>query len=294
MRKLPRFDYYKPKSFEEAVELLQKYDGRVRPLAGGTDLFIAMKEKGAHPENIVDLKGISGYDFIREIEEGVEIGALATIRSVETSPLIKQRFPLLGEAAGKLGSVQVRNRATLGGNLCNAAPSAETAPALICLRAVVEIIDTQGVRHVPLEDFFVGPGQTVLDGLGLMRRIIVPSAIRNSGGVYFKHSPRRSMDLAVVGVGCVLTLDAQKKKCLDSRIVLGAVAPIPLRARKAEAVINGREITEKEIEEAGGVASQEAKPLTDIRGSAEYRSEMVNFFVKRGIREVLNLVRSSS
>ncbi|HBB15506.1 MAG TPA: hypothetical protein DCZ97_00355 [Syntrophus sp. (in: bacteria)] len=293
MRKLPRFDYFMVTTFEEALELLQKYHGQIRPLAGGTDLFIAMKEKDAHPENILDLKGIKGFDFIREIEGGIEIGALATIRSIETSPLIKQRFPLLSEAAGKLGSVQVRNRATIGGNLCNAAPSAETAPPLICLQAEAEVIEISGIRRVPLEEFFTGPGQHVLNGSGLMRSIIVPFTPENCGGVYFKYSPRKAMDLAVVGVGCVLTLDAEKKRCLNSRIVLGAVSPIPLRVRKAEAMVNGREITEKEIEEAGVVASQEANPITDVRGSAEYRREMVKVFVKTGIREVLNLIRTS-
>ena len=280
------------KTFEEALELLQKYHGQIRALAGGTDLFIAMKEKGAHPENILDLKGIRGFDFIREIDGGIEIGALATIRSIETSPLIKQRFPLLGEAAGKLGSVQVRNRATIGGNLCNAAPSAETAPSLICLRAKAEIIDSGGIRRVPLEEFFVGPGQHVLNGSGLMRRLIVPFTPKNCGGVYFKHSPRKAMDLAVVGVACLLILDSGKKRCTDARIVLGAVAPTPLRAKGAEALIKGKEITEKEIEEAGETASREARPITDVRGSAEHRTEMVRLFVKRGISDILAMIKS--
>lgn len=292
MRKLPKFNYFKPESFEEAIQLMKKYEGKIHPLAGGTDLFVAMKEKGATPENIIDLKGIKGYDFIRENNGQIEIGALASIRSIETSPLIKRKFPFLAEAAGKLGSVQIRNKATIGGNLCNAAPSAETAPSLICLNAMMEIMDENGVRVIPLEAFFTGPGQTVIDGCGLMTKIIIPPLPQNSAGIYFKHSPRRAMDLAVVGVGCVLTFGSDKKRCIDSRIALGAVAPIPLRAKRTEAVIKGKEIAEKEIEEAGEVASQEAKPITDVRGSAEYRTEMVKVFVKRGIRETLKRIRS--
>ena len=292
MRKLPKFDYFKMESFEEAIQLMKKYEGKIQPLAGGTDLFVAMKEKGATPENIIDLKGIKDYDFIRENNGQIEIGALASIRSIETSPLIKGKFPFLAEAAGKLGSVQIRNKATIGGNLCNAAPSAETAPSLICLSAMMELMDENGVRVIPLEAFFTGPGQTVIGGCGLMTKIIIPPLPQNSAGIYFKHSPRRAMDLAVVGVGCVLTFDSGKKRCIDSRIVLGAVAPIPLRVKRTEAVIKGKEITEKEIEEAGEVASQEAKPITDVRGSAEYRTEMVKVFVKRSIRETLKRIRS--
>jgi carbon-monoxide dehydrogenase medium subunit len=292
MRKLPRFDYFKPKTFEEALKILLNSQSKPRALAGGTDLFIAMKEKGATPESVLDLKGIPGYDFIRETHGRIEIGALATIRSIETSPLIREKIPFLAEAAGKLGSVQVRNRATIGGNLCNAAPSAETAPALICLNGQAEVMTDHGVKVISLEDFFRGPGQTVLNGTGLMTRVIVPPLPANSAGVYYKHSPRKAMDLAVVGVGCLLTLDSNKKRCLDSRIVLGAVAPVPLRARRAESVIIGKEVNEREIEEAGELAGQEAKPITDVRGSADYRTEMVKVFVKRGLREVLKLIKS--
>jgi aerobic carbon-monoxide dehydrogenase medium subunit len=294
LRRIPRFDYFKPDSFEAAVRILSEHKGRIRPLAGGTDLLIAMKEKGLTVQNILDLKGIKGYDSIQEAKDQVEIGALASIRSVETSPLIRQKFPFLSAAAGMIGSAQIRNKATLGGNLCNAAPSAETAPALICLRAMVEIIDEKGMRVVPLEEFFVGPGQTVLNGAGLMRRILIPPLELNSRGIYFKHSPRRAMDLAVVAVACLLTLDPDKMRCIDVRIVLGAVAPTPLRAKGAEALIKGKEITEKEIEEAGETAGREAKPITDVRGSAEYRTDMVRLFVKRGIRDVLQMIKSDS
>lgn len=292
MRRLPRFEYFKPGSFEEAIKILKEHKGKIKPFAGGTDLLVGMKEKGVTYENVLDLKGIKGYDFIRENSGNVEIGALASIRSIELSALINQRFPFLSQAVAKLGSVQVRNRATIGGNICNAAPSAEAAPSLICLKAQAEIIGEKGTRVVSLDDFFTGPGQSVLNGAELVTKFIIPPLPANAAGAYFKHSPRRAMDIAVVGVGVVLTLDSAKKKCIESRIVLGAVAPVPLRAKRAEAVINGKEITEKEIQEAGEIASQEAKPITDVRGSAEYRVEMVKVFTKRGIREALRLIKS--
>ena len=293
MRRLPKFNYFRPESFEEAVRLLREHRGRIRAFAGGTDLFVAMKEKGVTFENVLDLKGIRGSDSISRADGTIEIGALASIRSVETSPLIREMLPFLSEAAGKLGSVQVRNRATIGGNICNASPAAETAPALIALGAQVEIIGEKGPRAAPLEKFFLGPGRSILEETELVTKILLPPLPPNSGGAYLKYGPRRAMDIAVVGVGCVLTLDSGKKKCLDSRILLGAVAPIPLRANMAEAAVNGTEVTEREIEEAGERAKQEARPITDIRGSAEHRAERVKVFVRRSLREALRVIRAA-
>jgi carbon-monoxide dehydrogenase medium subunit len=291
-RKLPKFEYFRPESFEEAVKILRKHEGQIRPLAGGTDLFIAMKEKGAAWENVLDLKGIPDSDFIREADGGIEIGALATIRSVETSPLIKEKIPLLAGAAGTIGSVQIRNKATLGGNLCNAAPSADMAPGLLCLGAMVEIMEDSGASRIALEDFFVGPGKTILRGSALLKKIIVPFGPPNSAGIYYKESPRRAMDLAVAGVSCLLTFDSAKKKCLDCRIALGAVAPTPMRAKKAELLLMGREVTEKEIAAAAEMASQEARPISDVRGSAEFRREMVKVFVRRGVWHLWDWAKS--
>ncbi len=291
-RKLPRFEYFRPESFQEAMEILKKHEHKIRPLAGGTDLFIAMKEKGAAWENVLDLKGIPDYDYIREVDGGIEIGALATIRSVETSPLIKEKIPLLASAAGTIGSIQIRNRATIGGNLCNAAPSADTAPALLCLRAEVEIIEEAGVRRIPLDEFFVGPGKTLLRETALLKKIFVPFQPLNSAGIYFKESPRRAMDLAVAGVSCLMTFDSAKKKCLDCRIALGAVAPTPMRAKNAEKLMMNQQITEKEIAAAGETASGECSPISDVRGSAQFRREMVRVFVEKGLRELWSEVRS--
>lgn len=188
MRRLPKFEYYKPNSFAEAIRTLKEQRGKIRPFAGGTDLFVAMKEKGVNLENILDLKGIQGYDFIRQAGGNIEIGALASIRSVETSPLIRERYPFLSEAAGMLGSIQVRNRATIGGNICNASPSAEMAPALIGLRAQAEILG-EITRVIPLEDFFIGPGKSILTEIELVTKFVIPPLFPNSAGVYLKHSP---------------------------------------------------------------------------------------------------------
>ncbi len=292
MKTLSRFEYFKPRSFEEAIKLLNEHKGKIRPLAGGTDLIVSMKEKGLKVQNILDLKGIEGYDFIREANGSIEIGALTTIRSIETSQIIRQRCPFLSEAAGVLGSVQVRNMATIGGNVCNASPSAEMAPPLMALEAQLEIIGDKGTRRVPLEGFFTGPGQSVLMENELVTMLVIPLLPPNSAGAYIKHSPRKAMDIAVVSVCCAITFDFDKRRCIDSRVVLGAVAPTPLRARRVESVLNNKEITEMEIEEAMGVAACEARPITDIRASAQYRTEMIKVFVGRGIREASRRIRS--
>jgi carbon-monoxide dehydrogenase medium subunit len=294
MRKLPKFAYFRPESFSAALALLKEHSGKIRPLAGGTDLFIAMKEKGAGWENVMDLKAISDAAFIRTGKGSIEIGALATVRDVEASALIRRTIPFLAAAAGTIGSVQVRNRATIGGNLCNAAPSADMAPALLCLGAKGEIIDTAGTKEVPLEDFFLGPGKTVLGDSALLKRIIVPLPPPNSAGIYYKESPRRAMDLAVAGVACFLTLDEGKKKCVACRIALGAVAPTPIRAKKAEKLLIGREITENVIAAAADAAAAEASPISDVRGSAEFRREMVKVYVRKGLNEAWREARAQA
>lgn len=291
-RKLPKFEYHRPRSFEEAIAALIKHRGKIRPLAGGTDLFIAMKERGAVWEHVLDLKGIPDYDFIRETNGFIEIGAMTTIRSVEASPLLRERIPLLASAATVLGSIQVRNKATLGGNLCNAAPSADTAPALLCLGASVEVSGESGEKVVPLENFFFGPGKTMLDETMLMKKIIVPLMPPMSAGVYFKESPRKAMDIAVAGISCFITLDSAKEKCLDCRIALGAVAPIPMRAKNAENKLINSQITEEEVNLAAELAANESKPIDDVRGSAGFRREMVNVYVKKGLRTLVAQIRS--
>lgn len=292
MRKLPKFDYFKAESFEEGLRILKKFEGRIQPFAGGTDVFVAMKSKGKILENVLDLKGIRDCDFIKEIDGRIEIGALTTIRSIEASPLIKGKMPFLADAAQKIGSVQVRNRGTIGGNLSNASPSADLVPPLICLKAMLEIVGENGLRRIPVEDYFLGPGVTIISNrCAILRKIIIPLLPENSAGVYFKHSPRKTMDLAIVGVGCVLFLDPERKKCMDSRIALGAVAPIPMRLKMAEAILKDKEISGKEIEEVALVASDVAKPINDIRGSAEYRNAMVKFYVRKCLVEVLKLIK---
>jgi len=281
-----RFNYLEPATIEEAVSLLSKYDGKAKAIAGGTDLLVQIRNKAIKPEYVVDIGYISGLDYINYDEkQGLRIGALTTIRAIEKSDKLRQVYPVISQAAGLLGSVAIRNVATIGGNLCNAAPSADTAPALIGLSARARIAGSGGERLVSLEDFFTGPGETVLKAGEMLLEIQVPVPPPDTKGMYLKHG-RSAVDLATVGVAVIMALESGGV-CRDVKIVLGAVAPTPMRAKKAEEVLRGKKVEPALIEEAARVASGEAQPITDVRASAEYRREMVKVFTRRAIGQIM-------
>jgi carbon-monoxide dehydrogenase medium subunit len=284
MKRTEPFEFYQPASLQEASRLLRENGPGGRFLAGGTDLVIAMKEKGLVPRYIVDLKRISGLSGIREQGDGsITIGALTTMREIETSPLITKKYPFLSQSAAEVGSIQIRNRATVGGNMANATPSADVAPALIALNATAKIVSANGERTVTLEEFFRGPGQTVMTSDEILTELTIPKTGPRLVGEYIKFSPREMMDLAYVGVAVAYNLGDQDKKCDGARIVLGAVAPTPLRAKRAEAALEGQTLTEALAEKAGQIAAEEAKPISDVRSSADYRRAMVGAMTKRAL-----------
>ncbi len=253
-------------------------------LAGGTDLVIAIKEKGLVPKYIVDLKRIPSLSGIREETDGsLTIGAMTTMRDVEISPVICRRYPFLAQSAAEVGSIQIRNRATVGGNMANATPSADVAPSLLVLGAKVRINGTDGERLIDLEDFFRGPGQTVMRPEEILTEVLIPRSDERLVGEYIKFSPREMMDLAYVGVAVAFIFNKAEKKCEGVRIALGAVSPTPMRTRKAEAVLENQILTEETAEHAGQEASKECKPISDVRSSAEYRKEMVRAMTKRAL-----------
>lgn len=279
-----RFDFVEPASLEEAISLLKQYGDDARVLAGGTDLLPRLKQRLLNIKYLINIKKIPGLDGIeQDPKQGLKIGSLTTIRSLEKSSLVKDSCRPLWEATRLLGSVQVRNLATLGGNLCNAAPSAETAAPLLALDAQVNIIGSSGERHMQLKDFFTCPGKTALQKGEILREIIIPPLPSKTGGNYFKLGSRQAMDIAIVGVASVVTLkDGICNKC---HIALGAVAPTPIRAIKAENLLQGKKLEAEIIEKAGLQAMMEAKPISDHRGSAEYRKEMVRALTIRTVQE---------
>ncbi len=283
-----RFEYLEPETIEETLALLDRYQGKSKIIAGGTDLMLQMRNKAVKPEYVVDITRIPGLDHIAvDGPQGLRLGALTTIRALETSAEIRRKYPVLSQAASQLGSVAIRNVATVGGNLCNALPSAETSQALLALSARLRIAGRETGRTVPLEDFFTGVGKTVLQPDEILVEILVPECPPHTSGVYIKHSPRGPIDLAIVNITVLITMDPEKKICKDAKIVLGAVSPIPLRARKAEDVLKGKRIDRALMDRAAQVASDESHPRRgSIRGSFEYKKEMVRVLTRRAIGEV--------
>jgi CO/xanthine dehydrogenase FAD-binding subunit len=287
-RRLPRFDYVKPKGIEEALNLLGSHDeGKVRVFAGGTDVIPKLKGRLIKvPEVLVDLKGIPDLHYlVYEERSGLRIGALATIFEVAHSPFVKQGFAMLSQAANAIASTQVQNRGTIVGNICNAVPSADSASALLCLGAKVVCVGKDGEREVDIGSFFTGPNKTALNMGEMVKEIQIPRMSVGSKGVYLKLSPRSKMDLAVVGVGAMVVKEDGVFKGV--KIGLGAVAPTPMRARKAEGVLIGSKVSDEVIERAAKVASEESKPIDDHRASAKYRRMMVEVLVRRAIRQCL-------
>jgi aerobic carbon-monoxide dehydrogenase medium subunit len=284
MKRTEPFEFYQPATLQEASALLREKGPGGRFLAGGTDLVIAMKEKGLLPNYIVDLKRLPALSGIRQNPDGsISLGALTTMYEIETSPLIKKKFHFLAQSAAEVGSIQIRNRATIGGNMCNATPSADTAPALIALGANAKISGGAGERSISLEEFFKAPGQTVLSADEILTEIIIPRTPAGLVGEYIKFSPREMMDLAYVGVAVAYDFEPQKRTCAGVRIVLGAVAPTPIRAKRAEATVEGQALSESLAEKAGNIAAEEAKPISDVRSTADYRRAMVAAMTKRAL-----------
>jgi len=284
MKRTEPFDFYQPATLQEASRLLKEKGPGGRFLAGGTDLVIAMKEKGLLPNYVVDLKRVPGISGIRENPDGsIGLGALTTMYEIETSPSIKKKFQFLAQSAAEVGSIQIRNRATIGGNMCNATPSADTAPALIALNATAKISGAAGERSISLEEFFRGPGQSVLSADEILTEIVISKTPSGLVGEYIKFSPREMMDLAYVGVAVAFNFETQKKTCSGVRIVLGAVAPTPIRAKRAESTLEGQILSEALAEKAGNIAAEEAKPISDVRSSADYRRAMVAAMTKRAL-----------
>jgi aerobic carbon-monoxide dehydrogenase medium subunit len=288
-----RFDYSAPVSLAEAISLLDRHGEAARVIAGGTDLLTALKERWEQPAYVIGLGAIPGLGYITYDEGvGLRIGAAATVRAVETSVVVRAKYPVLAYAASTLASIQIRNLATVAGNICRASPSADMPPALLVLDASVVLIGPAGERVLPLAEFFTGPGRTVRRPNELLTEIRIPTSRPHRGAAYIKHSPRRAMDLAVVGVAAAVTL--QDGVCRDVRIALGAVAATPRRARRAEVVLEGSEPTAARLEDAARVSVTECSPISDARGSADYRREMVRVNTVRALQQALESTESAA
>lgn len=264
------FEYHEPPSLEAAVELLSAYGCEARLLAGGTDLLVEMKQRLVEPGHIINVKNIAALTQIEEGEDGVRIGAATKLRAVERSELIRAKLPLLHEAVSSIGSVQVRNMATLGGNLCNASPAADSATALMALDAEAGIMGPEGARTVTVKDFFLGPGLTVLRPDEILVEVFTPYLPEDAGTSFIKLG-RRSLDLATINIAVVLEL--MGGVVADCMIAMGAVAQTPVRISRVEEFLRGEKLTSEAMNVAAEMASEDIRPITDLRATAEYRLE---------------------
>ena len=281
-----RFELAVPGSVDECLQILAKRGPDTKVVAGGTDLLPQLKNGVLKPGWVVDLSAVAELRTIADAPDGgLRIGASVTARELELDARVRSRFPALAESAAMVGSVQVRNLATLGGNLCNAAPSADMAPPLLALDAEAVIAGPSGQRRVPMASFFLGVRRTVLAPGELLLEIIVPAQGTQTGGNYLRHTPRRELDIAVVGVASQVTLSGGR--CTAARIALAAVAPVPLRATDAEQALVGQPLTPQQIERAAELASGAARPIDDHRGSIEFRNHLVRVLTRRTLTTAL-------
>lgn len=280
-----RFELALPRSVDEALKVLKDRGSDAKLLAGGTDLLPQLKNGLIKPACVIDLSGVERVRSVQGDARGLRVGAAVSARALERHAAARATYTSLSESAALVGSVQVRNLATLGGNLCNAAPSADMAPPLLALEAEAVIVGPKGERRVPLATFFTGVRRTVLAPDELLLEIVVPAPGPRSGGNYLRHTPRRELDIAVVGVASQLTLS--NGVCSKARIALAAVAPTPVRATAAEQALEGQPVTPEAIERAAELAVGVAKPISDQRGSADYRLHLVRVLTGRTLRTAL-------
>ncbi|MDA0232387.1 MAG: xanthine dehydrogenase family protein subunit M [Chloroflexi bacterium] len=286
---MPTFDFAAPTTLAEAVTLMASA-GTVRALAGGTDLIDQLKTNRRNADLVVDLKRVPELQRLGSDADGLHIGAARCCSDLHHDPTVNRLYAGLADSTGLVGSVQIQNRAAVGGNVCNAAPSGDTTPNLLVHDAIAVIAGPSGARRVELTDFFVGPGQTVLQKGEFLQELILPAPPDDSASAYLRFIPRNEMDIAVAGVASFLHIDPATKTVKKARIALASVAPTPVRARAAEAVLEGKVISASLIDAASVAAVESATPITDVRGSAEYRKELVRVLTRRTLNICLDRI----
>jgi carbon-monoxide dehydrogenase medium subunit len=267
---------------------LAQHGQDARIIAGGTDLLMDIRRKKVAPRLLVGVTQIPELNGIRAVGDGLWIGAATTHHAITASPLVGERFPLLAAACLKIGSRQIRNVATIGGNICNAAVCADTAPALLALDAVVEVRGFTAERRLPIAEFFTGPGRTALLPCEIVLGFHIPATWRGAGAAYIKHTWRNALDIQMVGAAAVVQLDPCTRACTAAHLALGVAGPIPMRAIAAEAALVGQPIDATTAREVGRIAAGEARPRTSHRATAEYRRQVLEVLVQRAILEAAN------
>lgn len=288
LRVLKPFEYFEPRTVEEAIQILSTYGAKAKVLAGGTDLLILMKREEISPQYIVNIKNIPELDYVEYSQkDGLKIGVLTTHQSIADSPIIRDKFGLLATACSKIGGFQIRNMGTIGGNICRAGPSQDTIPSLLVLEAKLKLVSMQGERVVAIDTFFTAPFQTVLKETELLAEIQIPNPPPGSAGCYQWFTKTTTVDETLVGVAVLMTSDSVNGLCKDVKIGLCSVAPTPMRAKQAEEWLRDKKLEEKLVEQAAQVAADETSP----RSRTEYRRRVTRVLVKRAINEVWQKIK---
>jgi CO/xanthine dehydrogenase FAD-binding subunit len=282
------FRYIRAQNAEHAATLLQQQNGRARILAGGTDLIVALREHRIEADLVIDIKGIPEVDELTfDAHDGLRLGAAVPCHRIYRHAEVVRHYPGLIDAASLIGGIQIQGRASLGGNLCNASPAADSIPALIVHSAICDIALPQTRRRVPVEEFCTAPGKTVLGRGEFLASLHLPPPPPGFGAAYLRFIPRNEMDIAVVGVGAAVQLDASRRRIVAARIALGAVAPTPLFVREAGDALIGAEVSEAALMHAAQIAQAAARPISDMRGTAEFRRHLVGVLTQRALMQAV-------
>jgi len=284
-------EYEAPASVAEAVQILSKHNGSARPLAGGTDLIDQVRVGRLTPDLLVDLKKIPELNVLELSGNGLRLGAAVPCYRVYGNEALRQQYSALTDAASIIGGIQVQSRASIGGNLCNSGPAADSIPALIALGAICVIAGPGGTRQVPVEEFCTGPGRNVLQPGEFLVELQLPPRPAHSGSHYRRFIPRNEMDIAVVGVGASVVLDPQGETFVSARIGVGAVAPTPLFAKEASELLAGQPVNEATIQKAAEAVRAIASPIDDMRGTREFRLHVTGVLAARVLQEAVNRAR---
>lgn len=285
-------DYILADNLDKAVELLTSHEGRARILCGGTDLLVQLRENRRTADLLIDIKNIAELTSIQyDPETGLQIGCAVSCYEICHHPVVSAMYPGLVDAIHLIGGVQIQYRASLGGNLCNASPAADSIPALIVHEATCIIANSRGTRKVPVEKFCLAPGKNALEPGELLVSVSIPPPKQNFGAHYLRFIPRNEMDIAVVGAGASVTLDERQQKILSARVALGAVAPTPLLVEEVGTYLAGKEILEENLREAARLAQAAARPISDLRGTAEFRTHLCAVLTRRALEKAIDRAR---
>jgi carbon-monoxide dehydrogenase medium subunit len=288
------FEYEAPSTLAQALALVAEHAGKVRLLAGGTDLIDQLRRGLFRPELLVDIKRLDELNVLRHGTDGLHVGAAVPCYRIYDDPGICEGYSALADSCRIIGGIQIQNRASIGGNLCNSGPAADSTPSLIALNAVCVIAGSSGMREVPVESFCTGPGTNVLEPDELLVELRMPPRAAHSGSHYRRMIPRNEMDIAVVGVGANVELDASGQQFVSARIGLGAVAPTPILASAAGELLAGQRVDDAAIDQAADAARAAISPITDMRGTREYRLHATGVLVKRVLQAAVTRARGQS